>query len=60
MTKIKFIYPSDNGLLGILDLDFVPSQGDTVFISGVKHTVTKREIWIGHGQIERVDIYLAE
>jgi hypothetical protein len=60
MTPTKFIFPSDNGLLKPLELDFVPNQGDTVFISGVKHTVTRREVWIDHGQVERVDIYLAE
>ena len=60
MTPTKFIFPSDNGLLGIIEIDFIPSQGDTVFISGVKHTVTKREVWIDHGQVERVDIYLTE
>ena len=60
MTHIKFIFPSDNGLLGLVQLPSVPAQGDVVFISGVEHRVVKRMFTITDNPEKIVEVELSE
>jgi len=59
MIQIKFIYPSDIGHPTI-ESDAIPSVGDGVYVSGVRHTVKSRDFVVDHGKVERVDIFLQE
>ncbi len=60
MINIKFVFPSDNGLLGVVELPSVPNQGDSVFISGVEHKVIRRIFRVTDNPEKIVEVELSE